>query len=138
MPPEDKDAALFPEKVNGKYIIIHRNGDDIDLSFHKTLSFDGTHWLEEYRWVMPRKGWWDSRKVGIATPPIKTAKGWVLLYHGVSEDDGAYRVGALLADVRDPTKVIGRTDYPILEPETVYEKEGIVPNVVFPCGAVCL
>ncbi len=132
---DDKDAAMFPEKINGKYLIIHRSGDDIDLSFNKTLGFDGTSWLEEYRWIRPRKGWWDSRKVGTAAPPIKTAEGWVLLYHGVSEEDGVYRVGAILADLRNPLKVIGRTDYPIFEPETPYEKEGIVANVVFPCGA---
>ncbi len=134
---DDKDAAMFSEKIKGKYAIIHRSGDDIDLSFNKNLNFDGTHWLEEYRWIMPRKGWWDSKKVGIAAPPIKTPKGWVLLYHGVS-DDGIYRVGAVLADSRDPAKIIGRTDYPIFEPETFYEKEGLVNNVVFPCGAALI
>lgn len=138
-PPDlaDKDAAMFPEKIKGKYLIIHRSGDDIDLSFHKTLDFDGTRWLEEYRWIMPRKGWWDSRKIGIAAPPIKTVKGWVLLYHGVSED-GIYRVGAVLTDLHDPTKIVGRADYPIFEPETDYEKNGQVANVVFPCGAVLI
>jgi len=135
---DDKDAAMFPEKINGKYLIIHRSGDDIDLSFHKTLDFNGTNWLEEYRWIGPRKGWWDSKKIGIAAPPIKTAEGWVLLYHGVSDEDGFYRVGAVLADLRNPIKIIGRTDYPIFEPEAPYEKEGVIPNVVFPCGAVLI
>jgi predicted GH43/DUF377 family glycosyl hydrolase len=135
---DDKDAAMFPEKIKGKYIIIHRSGDDIDLSFHKTLDFNGTSWLEEYRWIMPRKGWWDSKKVGIAAPPIKTDEGWVALYHGVSEEDGVYRLGAVLTDLRDPVKIIGRADYPIFEPEAAYEKEGVVPNVVFPCGAVVI
>ncbi len=135
---DDKDAAMFPEKIGGKYFVIHRSGDDIDLSFHKTLDFDGTSWLEEYRWIHPRRGWWDSKKVGVAAPPIKTAEGWVLLYHGVSEDDGFYRIGAVLASLRNPLKIIGRTDYPIFEPETPYEKEGIVANVVFPCGTVLI
>lgn len=135
---DDKDAAMFPEKIGGKYVIIHRSGDDIDLSVHKSLDFDGTHWLEEYRWIMPRRGWWDSKKVGVAAPPIKTGKGWLLLYHGVSEEDGFYRVGAVLTDLRDPTKIIGRADYPVFEPETDYEKKGEVSNVVFPCGAVVI
>jgi len=135
---DDKNAAVFPEKIKGEYIVVHRNGNDIDLSFHKTLDFDGGKWLEEYRWIMPRAGWWDSKKVGIAAPPIKTADGWVVLYHGVSETDRMYRVGAVLADLRDPQKIIGRTDYPILEPEIAYEKEGVIPNVVFPCGAVVI
>lgn len=133
---DNKDAAMFPERIGGEYLIIHRMGDDIDLSFHKNLNFDGETWLEEYRWVLPRSGWWDSKKVGISAPPIKTDEGWVLIYHGVSEDDWFYRVGALLTDLRDPTKIIGRTDYPIFEPEADYEKNGEIPNVVFPCGAV--
>jgi predicted GH43/DUF377 family glycosyl hydrolase len=135
---DDKDAAVFPEKIKGKYLIIHRSGDDIDLSFNKTLDFDGTNWLEEYRWIMPRPGWWDSRKVGIAAPPLKTAEGWVLLYHGISEEDGFYRIGAVLTDLRDPVKIIGRTDYPIFEPKASYEKEGVTPNVVFPCGTALI
>ncbi len=134
---DDKDACLFPEKINGEYVIIHRAGDDIDLSFHSHLNFDGATWLEEYRWVAPRRGMWDSRKVGIAAPPIRTEDGWLVLYHGVS-DDGIYRVGALLADIDDPTKIISRTDEPIFEPELEYEKVGNVPNVVFPCGAVTI
>ncbi len=135
---DDKDSTMFPEKIKGKYLIIHRSGDDIDLSFNKSLEFDGTHWLEEYRWLMPRRGWWDSRRIGIAASPIKTAVGWLLIYHGISEDDGVYRVGAVLTDLRDPTKIISRTDYPIFEPEADYEKEGLVNNVVFPCGAALI
>jgi len=138
-PPEfdNKDAFIFPEKVNGEYLIIHRVGDDIDFAFCPTLDFKGDTYLEERRWIAPRKGWWDSKKVGAAAPPIKTNEGWVFLYHGVS-DDGIYRVGAVLLDLKNPTKIIGRTDYPLFEPETPYEKNGQVPNVVFPCGAVLL
>ena len=79
---------------------------------------------------------WDSLKVGISAPPIKVDKGWILLYHGVSDEDHNYRVGAVLLDSKDPTKIISRTDEPIFEPETAYEKVGQVANVVFPCGAV--
>jgi predicted GH43/DUF377 family glycosyl hydrolase len=93
--------------------------------------------LEEYRWIPRRKGWWDSKKVGAAAPPIKTKAGWILLYHGLS-DDNIYRVGAVLLDLKNPLKILGRTTDPILEPETSYEKEGLVPNVVFPCGVVAL
>ncbi|NTV44233.1 MAG: hypothetical protein HGA67_00870 [Candidatus Yonathbacteria bacterium] len=131
---DDKDSFVFPEKVNGKYLIIHRSGVDIDLAWSDDLSFGPDDWLEEYRWIQPRKGWWDSRKVGAVSPPHKTTKGWIFLYHGIS-DDGIYRVGAILLDKKDPTKVLARTAYPIFEPEMLYEKEGIVPNVVFPCGS---
>ncbi|MFA6254286.1 MAG: hypothetical protein WC640_03540 [Candidatus Paceibacterota bacterium] len=135
---DDKDACLFPEKINGKYFIIHRSGDDIDSAFVSTLDFNNKTWLEEYRWIAPRAGHWDSRKVGIAAPPIKTKKGWVLFYHGVSDVDSFYRVGAVLLDLADPTKVVARSDEPIFEPEEDYEKVGLIPNVVFPCGAVLL
>lgn len=138
-PPEsgDKDACIFPEKIKGKYVIIHRGGDDIDLSFHENLNFDGKIWLEEYRWIAPRPGMWDSRKVGVSAPPIKTADGWLILYHGISED-GIYRVGAVLAGLRDPAKIIARTEEPIFDPRHPYEKVGQVSNVVFPCGAVVI
>lgn len=134
----DKDAAIFPCKIKGKYLVVHRSGDDMDLAFCSTLNFDGRTWLEEYRWVAPRAGMWDSKKVGISAPPIKTEAGWVMFYHGVSNEDNNYRVGALLLDLKDPTKIIARTDEPLFEPETDYEKNGQISNVVFPCGAVLI
>jgi len=137
---DNKDALIFPEKFNGKYIIVHRCGDDIDLAFSSTLNFKGGTWDEiyqEYCWIAPRRELWDSKKVGAAAPPVKTKEGWVLLYHGFSERN-IYRVGAVLLDPRNPTKIIGRTSEPILKPEAPYEKEGLVPNVVFPCGAVLI
>ncbi|MBU2529652.1 MAG: hypothetical protein KKD35_01330 [Elusimicrobia bacterium] len=135
---DDKDACIFPEKIEGKYFIIHRSGNDIDSALSPTLNFDGQTWIEEYRWISPRAGMWDSKKIGIAAPPIKTKNGWVLFYHGVSEEDGFYRVGAILLDLVDPTKIIARSDEPIFEPETDYEKKGQMPNVVFPCGAILI
>ena len=110
----------------------------MDIALVKSLRFDGSTWLEERRWLRPRRWSWDSRKVGVATPPVKTNYGWVLLYHGVSESSGIYRVGAVLLDKADPTRIIGRTEDPIFEPEKPYEKIGQVNNVVFPCGAVLI
>jgi predicted GH43/DUF377 family glycosyl hydrolase len=134
----DKNALIFPEKIRGKYLIVHRVGYDIDYSYSDTLDFKGETFLEEQRWIYTRKGWWDSRKVGAAAPPIKTKDGWIMLYHGISDDDGAYRVGAVLLDLKSPTKILGRTINPILEPETSYEKKGLIASVVFPCGNVIL
>jgi predicted GH43/DUF377 family glycosyl hydrolase len=132
---DDKDAFVFSEKINGSYLIVHRSGFDIDLAWTDDLSFGHNDWLEEYRWIQPRKGWWDCRKVGAVAPPHKTSKGWVFLYHGISHD-GVYRIGAVLLDKKDPTKILARTWYPLFEPEEPYEREGIVSNVVFPCGSV--
>lgn len=132
---DDKDACLFPEKINDKYYIIHRTGHDMDLAIKTCLDFKEGEWIEDLIWLKPRKGWWDSKKVGLAAPPIKVNDYWLVLYHGVSEDS-VYRVGAVLLDYDNPFNIIARTDHPLFEPETYYEKEGIVPNVVFPCGAV--
>lgn len=138
-PPEtmNKNACIFPEKIKGFYLILHRFGNEIHLSYVKSLDFDGKTWLEPNPWILPRKNMWDSKRIGAGAPPIKTDKGWVLFYHGVSEDN-VYRIGALLLDLEDPEKIIGRTKEPLLEPETSYEKEGQVPNVVFTCGAVMI
>lgn len=139
-PPDisDKDACILSEKINGQYFIIHRIADSIDSAFSPTLNFDGRTWIEEHRWIFPRAGMWDSKKIGVAAPPIKTKKGWILFYHGVSESDSFYRMGAILLDLADPTKIIARSDEPIFEPETDYEKVGQIQNVVFPCGAVLI
>ena len=135
---DDKDACILPEKIDNKYFIIHRCGDDIDFCYVSDLQFDSQRWLEEYRWIAPRKGMWDDHKVGIASPPIKTPQGWILFYHGVSSEDHYYRVGACLLDLENPANVLARLDHPIFEPETEYEKIGIISNVVFPCGTVVL
>lgn len=133
---DDKDACLFPEKIDGKYVILHRIQPSIDINRFDDLDFDGeTRFLTHHPFVFPRKGMWDSKKVGISSVPLKTKKGWVLLYHGVS-DDSVYRVGVLLLDLKNPEKVLARSRYPLFEPEEPYEKEGVVPNVVFPCGSV--
>ncbi len=134
---DDKNTCLHPEKVNGKYLIYHRLGNDIDLAYTTNLDFVKPRWLDEQRWLLPRRGQWDSFKLGIAAPPLKTEKGWLLLYHGV--DGGmTYRVGAVLLDLVNPAHILGRTAKPLFEPETEYEKVGVVPNVVFPCGAVVI
>lgn len=137
-PPEfdNKDACILPEKVNGRYLLFHRYGKDIDIDFVDSLDFDGSKWLEEHRWLRPRPGMWDSSKIGIAAPPLKTKEGWLLLYHGVSVEDRHYRVGAVLLDLENPLKILGRTYEPLFEPREKYEKHGQVENVVFPCGAV--
>jgi predicted GH43/DUF377 family glycosyl hydrolase len=138
-PPEidNKDAFLFPRELDGKYICVHRFGSGIDYDFTSSLNFKGNVWLEEHRWIERRRGWWDSEKVGAAGPPVKTREGWIMLYHGVS-GDRVYHVGAVLLDLKNPLKILARLVYPVFEPEAPYEKEGQVPNVVFPCGNVIL
>ncbi len=138
-PPDvvDKNAVIFPEKINGKYVIMHRIFPDILIDFVDSLNFDGTSWLEGRHKIMPRPDKWDSRKIGAGPPPLKTKDGWLLIYQSVgNQDPGKYKIGAMLLDLNDPTKVLYRPNKPILEPDAWYENEGFKSGVVYPCGAV--
>ncbi len=133
---DDKDACILPEKINGKYVIFHRLKNDISLDYVDDLKFDKGKYLEYNPIMSPRPDKWDNAKIGISSVPIKTKYGWLMLYHGISNPGAFYKVGAALLDLNDPRKVLSRTDRPLLEPEKEYEKVGLVPNVVFPCGSV--
>ncbi|MFA5751347.1 MAG: hypothetical protein WC898_03600 [Candidatus Paceibacterota bacterium] len=133
---DDKDTCLLPEKFKEGYFVLHRMGGEICGDFLKNLDFKKEMLDKCIRIIGPRKNKWDSWKVGIGAPPVKTKYGWLLLYHGVSLGHSTYRVGALLLDLKDPAIVLARSADPIFEPEEQYEKEGIVKNVVFPCGMV--
>ena len=133
---DDKDACIFPEKVEGKYLILHRIGTNICADVLKSLDFKKEAVSKCIRIFGPRPGTWDSAKVGITAPPVKTKKGWLLLYHAVSEHHHTYRIGAVLLDLKDPTIVLSRSADPIFSPEAPFEKEGLVNNVVFPCGMI--
>lgn len=131
----DKDAIFIPEAVLGKYMVIHRIGEHICADFVPSLSFEDIQLKECINIISPRKGMWDGGKVGVSTPAIKTKKGWLVMYHGVSSST-TYRVGCVLLDLENPTIVRARTAIPFFEPVEEYEHKGIVANVVFPCGIV--
>jgi len=133
---DDKDTCIFPEKFKNGYFVIHRVGNEMCGDYLKSLDFNNSIVKKCIRIIGPRTNTWDGLKVGISAPPIKTKKGWLLLYHGVSKSHNTYRVGILLLDLKDPTIVLARSSDAIFEPETDYEKIGIVNNVVFPCGMV--
>lgn len=130
---DNKDACLIPEAVDGKYLIFHRVDNHICAFPLQSLDFSKEKVNLCIDILGPRRGMWDGIKVGIAAPPIKTKAGWLLLYHGVSWSS-TYRVGAVLLDLKDPTAVLARTAVPLFEPKEDYERNGIVPRVVFPCG----
>ena len=135
----DKDAALFPEKFKDQYAILHRLGVNIWIDFRDRLEFGESNWLGGIEIITPEDDIRGTFKVGIAGPPIKTEAGWLLLFHGVTRQRGVrYHLNAALLSLDDPTHVLDITDSPLLEPEMPYEKEGIVPNVVFPCGNVII
>ncbi len=128
---DNKDVVLFPEKVNGKYVMLHRTFPDIWIAY----SDDLVHWYDHKIIMRVQPGGWDCNRIGAGAPPIKTEHGWLNFYHGVDHGRN-YRLGVLMLDLDDPSKVIGRSVDPILSPEEPWERLGWIPNVVFTCGAV--
>lgn len=135
----DKNAVIFPEKINGKYVILHRVFPDILVDFVDSLEFDGNTFLEGKYKIEPTTDSWDSRKIGAGPPPIKTNDGWLLIYHAVDDRKSyKYQIGAMLLGLSDPTKVLCRTSQPIISPTHWYENEGYKNGVVYPCGAALI
>jgi beta-1,2-mannobiose phosphorylase / 1,2-beta-oligomannan phosphorylase len=135
---DDKDAAIFPKKIKGKYVILHRLGGSIWIDYVDSLDFDGNRWIYGQVLMEPTTMPRVHKKIGIAGPPIETQYGWLLLCHGVTVKGSIYDIKAALLALDDPLSVIGRTYSTIMEPEAEYEKYGIVNNVVFSCGAVVI
>jgi predicted GH43/DUF377 family glycosyl hydrolase len=140
MPPEDKDAALFPRQFDGRWVLLHRpvpmrGGAHIWISYSPDLR----HW-GELSLVLPARegGWWDADKIGLGPPPLETAEGWLIMYHGVHVTAGGslYRAGLALLDLDDPRVVRRRSDEWLLGPSEHYEVVGDVSQVVFPTGWV--
>ena len=140
--PEDKNAALLPHRVNGRWVLLHRPKTQYGGARGEILlsrSDDLISWSAPEQVMQPRAGaWWDSLRIGIGPPPLWTEHGWLLIYHGVKETVGGeiYRVGLALLDLNEPTRVLRRLPNWIFAPLAPYERSGDVPNVVFPCGLV--
>ena len=130
----NKDAALFPERFEGCYLMLHRRHPDIWIAESDDLMNWSNH--QVLLRALPDSPW-ENLKIGAAGPPTRTQDGWLLIYHGVSVTK-TYRLGVALLDLEDPTQVIARQQEPILEPRLRWEVEGHVPNVVFSCGQVVL
>jgi predicted GH43/DUF377 family glycosyl hydrolase len=138
LPPEDKDACLFPRRFNGRFALIHR--PVVRGEAHMWISFspDLKHWGDHRTLIMTRHAYWDGQRVGLACQPVETPHGWMLFYHGVRSTTAGqiYRVGMALLDLNSPWKVLRRSDEWVLGPSAPYERIGDVGDVVFPSGAV--
>ena len=142
MPPEDKDAALLPRRIGGRWALIHRpvpRPDPNRGGAHIWMSFsdDPRKWQDPVMILEARQGgWWDARKIGLCSPPIETPEGWLVIYHGVRTTCAGciYRLGLALLDLERPERCLLRGDRWVFGPETEYELLGDVGNVVFPCG----
>lgn len=143
----DKDLYIFPERIHGKIAFVHRISPNIQIDYFDSFEalLDPAFWSRydeksaRAATVMEAAFPWEQGKVGGSVPPIRTEKGWLFLYHGVENFPGkkppfCYRAGAALMDLENPSRIIARLPYPILEPEEDYELYGDVDNVVFPVG----
>lgn len=140
--PEDKNAALLPHRIDGKWILFHRPRTAFGGArgeIHLSRSPDLESWSAPEQVLQPRTGaWWDSLRIGLGPPPLRTAHGWLLIYHGVKEtvSGSIYRIGLALTDLDEPTRLLHRLPGWVLAPNAPYERAGDVPNAVFPCGLV--
>lgn len=139
--PFNRNAVLFPRKINGNFVMLSRPSDsghtpfgDIFLSESPDMTYWGKH-----RHVMSRGNeWWESVKIGGGAAPIETSEGWLLFYHGVATtcNGFVYSIGGAILDIDHPSIVKYRCENFILTPEAEYEERGFVPNVVFPCATI--
>jgi beta-1,4-mannooligosaccharide/beta-1,4-mannosyl-N-acetylglucosamine phosphorylase len=136
--PGNKDGILFPRKINRRYARLDR---PIGLgvgSMWVSYSPDLINWGDSQVIISPRSGYWDDFRIGASVTPIETQQGWLVIYHGVKMTSAGpiYRIGVVLLDLDDPSKVIKRGDQPILSPREDYERIGDIGNVCFACGAI--
>jgi predicted GH43/DUF377 family glycosyl hydrolase len=142
LPPDNKDAAVFPIRFNGKWAMIHRPAPtfhslkaNIWISFSTDMKEWGGHEILMYA---REGGWWDAYKIGLSPQPMRVPDGWLIMYHGVRQTSPkiTYRLGLALLDLTDPRKVLCRSEGYIFGPLEPYERKGDVNDVVFPCGWV--
>ena len=137
MPPEDKDAALLPYRIDGNWAMIHRPMSPARAHMWISYSPDLKNWGKHVLMMVARKGaWWDANKIGLSPPPIETPEGWLVIYHGVKQSCSGciYRLGLALFDLNRPDICLKRGSEWVFTPVEKYEQHGDVGNVVFPCG----
>jgi predicted GH43/DUF377 family glycosyl hydrolase len=134
---DTKDVVLFPERIGGRYVLLHRIYPDVQIAYGDDLR----HWHGHTTIMRPRPGTWEGERVGAGNPPLKSEVGWLLFYHANeffrrAGNAKRYRIGLAVLDLEHPERVIYRHPDPIMEPETPYERTGAVNDIVFVCGAV--
>lgn len=135
-----KNWVVFPEKINGKYAILHSISPNVEIEYRDNLETIGTYdpFIKSPVGVRTdgRKGFWDSRVRGAGPPPVKTEDGWLVFYHANdTAEPHKYKLGVKLLDLNDPSKILARSKSPILEPDMWYENDW-KPGIVYACGAI--
>ena len=140
LPPEDKDACLFPRRFNGRFALIHRPIVRGEAHIWLSLSPDLKHWGDHRVLLKTRTAYWDGARIGLACQPIELPEGWLLLYHGVRRTTASeiYRIGMALLDLEEPWRVLRRAEEWVLGPKERYERVGDVNDVIFVAGAVIM
>jgi len=135
----EKNWVLFPEKINGKFVILHSISPEVKVDYVENFdSYNGNKFINSQNAPTRggREGYWDNWMRGAAAPPVKTDIGWLLLYHAMDKNDpDKYKLGAMILDIEEPTKILFRSPSPILSPEMSYEND-LKPGVVYASGAV--
>lgn len=137
MPPEDKDAALLPRRIDGHWALVHRPVSSPRAHIWMSASADLRHWGDHQLVLEARRGaWWDATKIGLSPPLIETPAGWLMIYHGVryTAAGAIYRLGLALFDLQSPAVCLKRGDEWVFGPREPCEVQGDVGHVVFPCG----
>lgn len=141
---DNRDVILFPKKINNQFVRLERpvdwvgpaygcNVPSIWINFSNNL----IEWPKAKLLASPLY-WWENKKMGGSTPPLETEAGWLVIYHGVAQSDGQYRLGVMLLDLEDPMKIISRTPDYLMEPLMPYETEGFYNGCIFPTGNVII
>lgn len=132
----NKNWLIFPEKINGKYAILHSIKPNIQIEYLDDLDFKNNYSINSNCYSRKQNKGWDKWLRGAGAPPIKTADGWLLFYHAMDDDWGKYKVGAMLLDLNDPSIILHKAKEPVLEPKESYENDGFKSGVVYVSGAV--
>ncbi len=131
-----KNWVFFPEKIKGKYALLHSLSPKIMIDYFDNLNFDGRTFVKSSYDGRSPEASWERVVKGVGPPPLKTPLGWLLLYHGLDNDFCQYKMGAMVLDSAEPERVLFRAKNPILEPTEVYENQGLKPRIIYSCGAV--
>ena len=134
-----KNWVIFPKKINGKYAVLHSISPKIQIDYFDDLEFNNYTPIKSFHSFGSRENCWDNMVRGAGPPPIETKDGWLVIYHAMSNKDShKYKLGAMILDYDDPTKIVYRSSCPILEPDAKYENEGFKPGIVYACGAAVI
>jgi predicted GH43/DUF377 family glycosyl hydrolase len=133
----NKNWIIFPEKIGGKYALLHSITPDIQIEYLDDLNFEKNPNIRSTYVQVRKKDAWDTVVRGVGPTPIKIDEGWLVFYHAINErEPGKYKIGAMILDYKNPTKILYRSNFPIIEPDKIYENEGYKGGIVYACGAI--